>query len=664
MNTKIRPLDPKSLIGGYLVPNRGKYNKPPVLVMGAGCSMPDLPSAIELKEEIAGNLIRISGAVVPKQDVLDRLSKRYFTLEVLGSVLVYHAGDSYDPVRFWRSMNQKAKISAASIDLARLKKAHLIGPIITINFDSFIYDAMGGDLTVVTEGNCSDYKTLPENALVAVHGTVIEGEAITNPSSIVSRGFTKPLSPNLYNLIVDLLTDKRRAVLFVGMSGGDHYDLNQLLADPIVVDSGIKQRCAWFSYQGDGSDLDAFVTGDYAESIVDCRANEVFKGVCEIRKLKRLRRKPKGCLLHWKKVVRQELQDITPEVAGAILSAILDNTVAPWVALEHYLLFSTGYEIKLANNMLGDDAKYYDIDLAEYLQAHVEYRSDNSSYRNLTELSDLESPQFGLSRDLYEKIVTNCESSLLECKSATDLAMINVIIASCHDYLGLMDFQHVNKLGSTSSAKVNRYREDALDRYRKCEEHAKRAEESFKNSSSEKGDFIPYDIWQVIARENRARVLPMPEKGEALKEAAQYRESIIDREKRNNANNYLLGHYPQCWLRWIEYAKSLLNCSGDDDIPNSVSSGEIINEVKYALRRAHEHLKSFECLSSHPNHRKAVIVDGEVCLKLAVGEIAAAEEQACEFEASLCKLDHKNPMWGVIIERSKKRISRVKARSS
>lgn len=133
----------------------------------------------------------------------------------------------------------------------------------------------------------------------------------------------------------------------------------------------------------------------------------------------------------------------------------------------------------------------------------------------------------------------------------------------------------------------------------------------------------------------------------------------INDETKKETNDYLLGHYPQCILRWCEYVKALLDCSGNDDIPNKITTEEESNKALEGLNHAYKWLLTFKRISSQTNHREAVFIDAKVCYLLSINAIKEAESLIGQFEKQVKSTEPEKKL--KIIKNTKKRISKMKS---
>ena len=139
--------------------------------------------------------------------------------------------------------------------------------------------------------------------------------------------------------------------------------------------------------------------------------------------------------------------------------------------------------------------------------------------------------------------------------------------AIANDYLGLIDL------------KMN-HKEEARMRFEQCRQLAASAMGMIVMSAEtlEAADrdrrMIQPDVWFQIAMDNRARALDYPDAVAAFKEAMVSRLQAIEKEQEtiadvtlaeSLADDYLIAHWPQLWLRASELMKKLFDCEGNTD---------------------------------------------------------------------------------------------------
>src|SRR5262249_5997299 len=112
--------------------------------------------------------------------------------------------------------------------ICALKRQGLVGPILTPNFDTLLYDAFKQNnirFTLLTRHQRSDFHPARHPAdtdIFAYHGTLYDydlgSESYTRPATIFSRGLLRPFEEPEERYLLDVLTS--RTVVFFGYSGG------------------------------------------------------------------------------------------------------------------------------------------------------------------------------------------------------------------------------------------------------------------------------------------------------------------------------------------------------------------------------------------------------------------------------------------------------------
>ncbi len=283
-------------------------SKRPVLILGAGASIPSLPSAYNLKVEIATNAILqatkeatatsapanneniISSSVshsssssslssfhnFAKSIIHTKCEQHHITLEVLVSLITFRSNNKLNTDEMWNALCEDCTVNEFSFMIALLIKWNCIHRILTSNFDHVLEDACRDldveNFQVVTnvqllekenkqqqqeqeeqrtgEEKSHSYKT----DICPFHGTTYKDgiNVYTEPFTATATGLAKPFSKVMSNYIEETIgdgidNDNQRPILVFGYSGNDHFDLNPLLSKLKLDDpTRFAQRKKWF----------------------------------------------------------------------------------------------------------------------------------------------------------------------------------------------------------------------------------------------------------------------------------------------------------------------------------------------------------------------------------------------------------------------------------
>ncbi len=244
-------------------------SKKPVLILGAGASVPSLPSAYNLKVEIASNAVKQAyedGSSLSKEGrrdlnkALDCIKticeEEHITLEVLVSLITFRSGNKLDTDAMWNALCNDCVVNEFSHMIALLVKLGCISKILTSNFDHVLEEAcanVGAEFQVITNVQLEDGESEPSiisdtsrtcTEICPFHGTTYsdtmnnfhgndsesEPKKYTGPFTATATGLAKPFRKQMSGYIKDSLTDPNRPIIVFGYSGNDHYDINPLLS--------------------------------------------------------------------------------------------------------------------------------------------------------------------------------------------------------------------------------------------------------------------------------------------------------------------------------------------------------------------------------------------------------------------------------------------------
>jgi len=141
-------------------------SKKPILILGAGASIPSLPSAYDLKVQIGSNAVRQSfgsQSFLTKEEknelerslkiIQETCTQEHITLEVLVSLITFRSGNRLDTDAMWNALCSDCAVNEFSHIVSLLVKLGCIDRILTSNFDHVLEDAcrnVGADYQVVS----------------------------------------------------------------------------------------------------------------------------------------------------------------------------------------------------------------------------------------------------------------------------------------------------------------------------------------------------------------------------------------------------------------------------------------------------------------------------------------------------------------------------------
>ncbi len=257
---------------------------PPMLLFGAGASMPALPLANEIKHEILVQAMKAAASISSGSDdrkrladLEQRLAEPHLTLELLCAALRYRLRLSGEDIaRLLRSVLGGVQPNAFTRAVAALRKAGRLGPILTANADTLLYRAIaesGAKFRLVTKNSCA---TAGAHNLVvdmvdicAFHGTLLSpadvgddifpSQTYAPPAAVDMHGMARPF-PLQMAAYLKAAIDAYPRVLVFGYSGNDHYDMNVLLRRMVRDRPKVLDDWLWLSADGDtGALADLFV---------------------------------------------------------------------------------------------------------------------------------------------------------------------------------------------------------------------------------------------------------------------------------------------------------------------------------------------------------------------------------------------------------------------
>jgi hypothetical protein len=567
--------------------------------------MPHLPVARELKREI---LRTVSGLVDGGTDQLDDLNRRidqpHITLELLCSMLRYRCGARYDPLRMWDSICAGAPVSKLTGLVALLRSRSLLGPLITTNFDATCMTALmhlGANLRVVTERQVGEGEWLPEEHDVCVlHGTTYQasGASFSPPMTATARGLARAFTPGMRRYLLNLFRADR-PVLVIGYSGQDHYDLNPLLRELSERDPDALQRWLWICHvEADIARVPSIIRDD---QVIVGDATALLQGLGYDDTLGSADLETSLSKETWReRLCRAIRQWNLPELGVRnFLDDIRINLPGAWAVLEHYRLYSAGYDEPVTLTFGGVDTQTpeeggldhlsywygpFELQFGKLLRASVEYRVEDTAYQNAVPANGCV-PDYPYSTVLLRSARDSMRRAHQEVPRhrvrREDEALLLVGLAIAEDYLGLIERKRWLLLEGDASLTS---RENALRHFRECQRYAEAAGRALTRTAgdghqfdvSDIDDLIQYKVWALIGQSNIARTRERPAAIDVYAEVVERQKAAIAEElavasggsSRNAVvEGYVIAQYPQLWLRGSEWLKSILACEGDVAVP-------------------------------------------------------------------------------------------------
>jgi hypothetical protein len=682
----------------------------PILLLGAGASIGCIPLVDQLKRCIL-EVLKASGLFDDGWEVDASWTKalcerEYLTLEVLCTMLKYRF-PHFDVTEFWRDLSaHRRRESSRIIDcLARLRLAGYAGPIITTNFDGIIPETMqqhGAPLRFLSEAQLEkDDSIRPDYAdVVALHGTVFNLPVNSPPMTATARGLARPFTPGVQRYLRNLIAHSGRRVLVIGYSGCDHFDVSPFLRQFVPADNALRELWTWVIHDdgksGPSHEKRMQREQSRARSIIGpgqtCKADAtaVLKRVCDddyqlprvptvrlagtkgiedsgIRRTVEKHLSVKSLPVHQR---RSALQASSSEV----LMDLRTNLFGAWTVLEHYRLYSAGFDVvhtKVFSGTASQQSRNADSQIALTPTTSVDYGRlvlAQERYR----IEDAQPGKvFGRSRWLFQACDREFRSDLRSFSYLMRFEVEAVLLvgrAIARDYLGLIKL----KQGETAAA---------LSYFEDCRQLAAAAlgvihQGADSDRESEKLQLIVQaNIWMQIAMDNRARCLTGNAAVQAFVETIQSRERMILAEQATiakgdqstDASNYLIAHYPQQWLRASELIKVLFNCSGHDVVPAIPADHRHLAIANYAMDVCQTAFDSYAKWSSRENQRFPAFFEASAIYLYFQFSAAKSSRQKSEYKRRWQSLLHRfestvkaNPQLSVKwVENARRRFGRM-----
>ncbi len=239
-----------------------------IFIVGAGVSAGAIDAADTFKSSLVREMVLRAG-MDPQDEAFKPLAANnyterkipsYLTLELLMYFFEYiidgiekeecTSRNAFDVQAIIEQRMPSFGYTEANHALAILRHEGVIGPILTANFDTLLYDALEAiETPYILRTNTSFVKgsetfakdpsalTPTEADIVAFHGTLAAergGGGLDRPGTVVARGLMRPFETGMSEYLRALLRDaldQQRPVVMLGYSGSDHYDMNVFLRD-------------------------------------------------------------------------------------------------------------------------------------------------------------------------------------------------------------------------------------------------------------------------------------------------------------------------------------------------------------------------------------------------------------------------------------------------
>ncbi len=485
----------KLLIGGSKDPS-----KRPVLILGAGASIPSLPSAYNLKVQIGSNAVKQSFG--PKssmteedeevlkdalQVVRETCAQEHITLEVLVSLITFRSGDRLDTDEMWNALCKDCAVNEFSHMIALLVKLGCIGRILTSNFDHVLEDAcknVGAEYQVVSnvqlEANeLNFYADSSVTQICPFHGTTYNDKKseYTGPFTATAAGLAKPFSKRMAEYIEDSLSDQNRPIIVFGYSGSDHFDLNPLLSSFKLEEEENRSNWFWCIHSGNGNYCSQAVRNIFGASTSDeLKQSNALYGADTLAVMKIAvdyvmdeLSQPSLPLYEYQPAQStyedrletwfQSNFNWSREEAKNMIMDLQNNLAAAWIVSEHYRLVQLGYDEEYCFRFAGIfDVNTTSNEVGRYPHLAVNFRLPHGEkvevefgyileaariYR--LEMNDPTQTFPVTSSAMNKFIVQALEYIEFAPRKDSETAALNVGLAIAYDYLGLIAGRHVTR---------------------------------------------------------------------------------------------------------------------------------------------------------------------------------------------------------------------------
>ena len=495
-------------------------SKRPVLILGAGASIPSLPSAYNLKVEIGSNAVKqgykstqdIEEMESALQIIRETCGQEHITLEVLVSLITFRSGDKLNTDAMWKALCEDCVVNEFSHMIAILIKLGCIGKILTSNFDHVLEEAchnVGAEFEVVSnvqlESNeLNFYSNSSVTQICPFHGTTFSDTSsiYTGPFTATATGLAKPFSKRMAEYIEDSLSDQDRPIIVFGYSGSDHFDVNPLLSSMNLETPENHSNWFWCIHSGNGNYCSQAVRNmlgaSTAEKLLQSNALygadtlSVMKGafglvVDEVS--------PGISLPAYQSEAASSTYEERLETwfagnfewsgqnAKDMSMDLQNNLAAAWIVSEHYRLIQLGYDEEYCFRFAGIfDINTSSRDVGDYPHLALKFTAPNGEKINVEfgfileaariyriEMNDehQEFPVTGSAMNTFVQQAIDCIENNT-ARQDSEIAALYVGLSIAYDYLGLIGGRHVTKAlkaikklkeDQASISEINRYQE-------------------------------------------------------------------------------------------------------------------------------------------------------------------------------------------------------------
>ena len=475
-------------------------SKKPVLILGAGASIPNLPSAYDLKVKIGSNAVKRSYGNHSSLNAQDKVelenaleiieqvcAGEHITLEVLVSLITFRCGGRLDTDAMWDALCQDCQVNEFSYMISMLIKFGCIDKILTSNFDHVLEDAcdnVGAEYQCVSnvQLESSELYTFQNTDITQIcpfHGTTYKDDKneYTGPFTATAAGLAKPFSKKMAEYIEDSLSDKNRPIIVFGYSGSDHFDLNPLLSSLHLEDEFNRSNWYWCIHAGNGGNCSQAVRNIFgAPTLKELKHSNALYGADTLSILKSAYehvaqelQKPSGPIYEYKpteSTYEERLGDWfnnkfewSRNEADDFVMDLKDNLAAAWIVSEHYRLVQMGYDEEYCFRFAGIfDINTESLEVGHYPHLAITFTSPEGDkkmveFGNILEAARIYRIEMNFKDQAFPVTSSAMNTFIEQTKSCMDYAPRNdteraalyLGMAIAYDYLGLIGGRHVTK---------------------------------------------------------------------------------------------------------------------------------------------------------------------------------------------------------------------------
>jgi hypothetical protein len=476
-------------------------SKRPVLILGAGASIPSLPSAYDLKVQIGSNAVRQSfgpqSSMTNKDEmelekslnvVREMCAQEHITLEVLVSLISFRSGNRLDTDAMWDALCTDCAVNEFSHMISLLVKLGCIERILTSNFDHVLEDAcrnVGADYQVVSNVQLEAEELNfynRDSSMVHIcpfHGTTYtdERDEYTGPFTATAAGLAKPFSKRMAEYIEDSLSNQNRPIIVFGYSGSDHFDLNPVLSSFKLEEETKRSHWFWCIHSGNGNYCSQAVRNIFGAPSFDAlKQSNALYGADTLSVMKLAYAEvihelsqtnlPKYEYVPMQSTYDQRLQTWfqgnfkwSRDEANNMILDLQNNLAAAWIVSEHYRLIQLGYDEEYCFRFAGIfDVNTSSREVGHYphLAVHIQSPTGEISqveFGNILEAAriyrlEMNDPDqlFPVTCGAMNKFIEQASKCInFSPRKDSESAALNVGLAIAYDYLGLIAGRHVTK---------------------------------------------------------------------------------------------------------------------------------------------------------------------------------------------------------------------------